>query len=650
MKAIVSTILFCLVVISVFSRPLYVVEGNTVTIDVELIGGKARIIRVDMLTPSAVKVVSSNKETLSERPGYIVREGLDPVRFKVNYKDNIVEITTSNLIVDVEENGLVRIFNRASNRLVVGSDKMYQASALDPGKFDIKQRLFLSGNEQLFGWGQSETDRLSNLRGQHLEIVQNEVATASPIFYSDKGYAVIWDHYSKSGFTDTKGYLELSAVATDEIEYLCIYGPEWDKIIAELRTVTGKAPMLPRRAFGFLTAPADSGADVGQYHLYGMPADQYPAGSFDQLKKEHEALLQADFRNINASALPILKSTLPQLYTSESRACLPTRSALPGVQQYGVFTYTGAVKGCWNTLKSQITSGINFTLAGQPYWSTNIGGNTSEQCSSEPYAELMTRWYQFAAFNPVFQLMETGKEPWKIAQPGDPYFQAIADAIRLRYRLLPYIYSVAHQVYAANGSMVRPLYCEFPDDPKTLKIDQQFMFGPSIMVCPVTAPGVASLQVYFPGQAFDWVDFRTGKRYPAGSESKIDVSIASVPVFVKSGSVIPLAPVNNCANDSLSQPLELRVYPGPKNEFVYYEDQNDGQGYTLAQVARIGLFFSEKEKALEIGSTEGTYPGLPVERMFKVVLVDDEKGLGLSTCDNCQTVTYKGKRIKVKLE
>ncbi len=657
MKRLIFSLVLIHIAFLLYSRPIFTVGKNKVTVEIELIGRKASAIYVEVLTSSAVRISSVNNEGVIPPSSLIVKDELPAVKFKADYKDKNVEITTSDIIVEIEENGLVRVFSRASSRLVIESDKMFTESDQQAGAFAVKQRLFLNSNEQLFGLGQSNNNRKFNIRGSRVDIIQDQVATATPIFYSDKGYAVIWDHYSASSFIDTKGYLELNAALADGIQFICIHGPGWDKIISELRAISGTAPMLPRWAYGFWHSPTSIEANNSQetitdkYRQMHVPVESFSSESYEGYDQEKMlAKSIEDQRYVNALALQFYKEKAGLIEQSEKRICVPTRSAFPGIHQFGTFSFAGAIPGCWSSLQNQVIAGQNITLAGQPYWSTNIGGINEDNCNKEPYIELLTRWYQFAAFNPIFQVSEKGREPWTISKPGEVYFEAIVDAIKLRYRLLPYIYSVASEVYTKNSSLVRPLYAEFPSDPMTLKKENQFMFGPSIMVCPVFEAGIQNMKIYLPEKETEWFDFWTGKKYTGGQEIVVDVQISHLPLFVKAGSIIPLGEADQSATENLGQTLELRIYPGPKCEFQYYEDQFDGQGYRNNLSVIFPMIYSGKDQVLSIESYKGSFQEFSASKKFQAVWVEENNGIGLGQAEKFQVIDYKGKRTKTKLE
>lgn len=653
-------ILFMILTISAWSRPLFKVEGSSVTVDIEGVGKKARIVKIDFLTESSVKITTCNNATLSDKQSLIFKTNLRPVKIKADYKDSNVEIGSDKVIVNVEENGLVRIFNRESGgRMIVESDKMFNSSTIEQGAYSYKQRLFLGREERLFGLGQvADSKSCFNLRGQKIEVVQNDEAIASPVFYSDRGYAVIWDNYSASSFSDTKGFLEISSSVADEIQYVFIYGPEWSNIVSEIRTMTGKVLMLPRWAYGLWHLPSSLGtttqdAIVAKYHQAELPSDKYDDANYDLFKKEL-ALEQSEQKARYSNALPLfeMQSDFEKFDTLPARVCLPSKSAMPGMQKYGTFVYTGNVKGCWNSLKNQITSGMNISLSGNPYWSTNIGGVASS-CENTPYPELLTRWYQFAAFNPIFQISETGREIWDIAKPGDKYYEAMANAIKLRYRLLPYIYSSAYNVYKNNESLVYPLMFNALDDPKIYEYGQQFMFGNALMVCPVTEAGVTEKKVYLPKNKDNngWVDFWTGKHYDGGSEITTNVTIDNIPLFVKDGSIIPMTGPFLSTEDSLGAPVEIRIYPGKgRKTFIYYDDDHKTKGYKEDFTAKIIVAYNSKDNTIELSGVEGFSQSIATPKIFNVVVVTEEKGTGLEKCSEPVVLEYKGKRIKAKVE
>jgi alpha-glucosidase (family GH31 glycosyl hydrolase) len=657
MKAFIWIILLCFITVNLSARSIYKVENNSVIIDVEGMGKKSELLKIEFWTTSTVKVVTGMKnDGFSSQPSLISNDSILPVKFKVAYSGTNVEIVTKDLVINVEENGLIRFFNRDGSKLLLESERAFTPSTLENGAFAIKQRFFLNMNEHIFGFGQREGDMLLGLRNAKFEMKQTLSEIASPIFYSEKGYAIIWDNYSPTTFSDTKGGLEINSQVADEVQYFLIYGPEWDKITSEIRTLTGQAPMLPRWAYGFWFSPDATGdenamnATLEKCHSLGIPVDKYADPNYGLLHQEEKVLKDSIApRFANAKIPQAMEPIYKQLKDSAtSRLCFPSHCGFPGIQKYGTYTYAGDISGCWETLKNQPRAGINMGFAGQPYWSTNIGGVATQGCTNTPADELLVRWYQFAAFNPIFQVAQPGKEPWTVGSAGDPKFEAIKKAIILRYELLPYIYSLANKVETENSSiMCSMLYDEYKDE-KLHTANLEYLFGNSLLIRPIGTPGISSIKVTIPAKN-NWYDFWTGEKLTAGQEIEAKVTLNHLPVYVREGSILPIAQVFSTSTDSLNAPMEIRVYPGANGEFTLYEDENNGLGYKNGNFSKIRFSYTEKDKTLEIDAIEGIYPGMPTERQFNVVLVTPETGIGTSYASQPKKVEYKGKKIKVKL-
>ncbi len=285
---------------------------------------------------------------------------------------------------------------------------------------------------------------------------------------------------------------------------------------------------------------------------------------------------------------------------------------------------------------------MNLPLSGQPYWATFIGG-ANESCSD---FELLTRWYQFAAFTPIFLQPKPDRDMFNASEPK--HINAISEAIKLRYRMLPYIYSTAAEVSYSNKTITRSLMFDYSADAKVHNLEQQYMFGDAFMVCPVTEPNASQITVYFP-QGNQWYDYYSGKVYEGGTSQKINVAIDRIPLFVKGGSIIPLSPVGMNATDSLQAAIEVRVYPGQNGNFNLYEDNNDGPGYQNGQSSKIPFVYTEKDKSISIGSTEGSFNGMLPERTFKLVMVTDSTGTDANAGKGLNEIVYKGKKLKIKL-
>jgi len=302
--------------------------------------------------------------------------------------------------------------------------------------------------------------------------------------------------------------------------------------------------------------------------------------------------------------------------TPAKRPFILTRSAYSGQQRNAAITWSGDTMGTWDVLRAQIPAALNFTLSGIPYWSADIGGFFGGNPANPGYAELYTRWYQFGAFNPMFRVHGTGdpKEIWRF----DPATQKILrDTTRLRYRLLPYIYSASWDVTSRNGTMMRALAMDFRADAQAVATADQYMFGKVLMVAPVTTPNTDVRTVYLPANN-DWFDFWTGQRYAGGKVVAVKADIATIPLFARAGSILPLGPVVQYADEKSDQPVELRVFPGQNGSFELYDDAGDGQGYIKGEQATRRFTWDQARERLVIAPWQGNFPGMRREQGFLV--------------------------------
>lgn len=279
--------------------------------------------------------------------------------------------------------------------------------------------------------------------------------------------------------------------------------------------------------------------------------------------------------------------------TEEKRVVNLTRNGYMGSQKYGTILWSGDISASWDTLKKQIAAGLSLCAAGLPYWTLDIGAffvkkgeqwfwdGEYDQTTDDPaYRELYVRWFQYGAFLPVFRSHGTDcrREPWNFGKKGEPFYDALLEANHQRYRLLPYIYSIAADVWRSNGTMMRMLLFDFPKDKRAVDCMDEYMFGPSLLVCPVTEPGAVYKTVYLP-DGTSWYDFWTDRWYAGGQEIAIDIDINHIPVFVRAGSVIPVTSFAHSTKEQEGNDVELRVYTGKDVSFTLYEDASDGYGY-----------------------------------------------------------------------
>jgi alpha-D-xyloside xylohydrolase len=350
--------------------------------------------------------------------------------------------------------------------------------------------------------------------------------------------------------------------------------------------------------------------------------------------------------------------------TSDKRVFILTRSAFAGQQRYGANTWSGDVVASWDALRNQISAGLNFSLCGIPYWNSDIGGfflwNFKKKLDDANYCELYARWIQFGAFCPMMRShgADAPREIYQFGKKGDKIYDAIEKFINLRYRLLPYIYATSWDVTANQSTMMRALVMDFSKDKQALDINDQYMFGKSLLVCPVTTPmyskdtkedfsTIKTRQLYLPKGA-DWFDFWTGEKNIGGQTIVKETPIDIIPLYVKAGSILPIGPKVQYATEKKWDNLEIRVYPGADGEFTLYEDENDNYNYEKGSYSTIEFKWNESTNSLNIGKRQGDFPGISKTRTFKVVIVSPNHGAGVEVTDKIEKVVkYNGTEEKV---
>jgi alpha-D-xyloside xylohydrolase len=398
----------------------------------------------------------------------------------------------------------------------------------------------------------------------------------------------------------------------------------------------------------------------------------------DSSEPDHMAFKPADFdiktylgsfRKVR-NAFPLM--TVGGIYdhqravSSDKRVFILTRSAFAGQQRYGANTWSGDVTASWDALKNQISAGLNFSLSNIPYWNSDIGGfflsRFRKKLGDAGYRELYARWIQFGTFCPMMRSHGTDapREIYQFGKKGDRVYDVIEKYINLRYRLLPYIYTVSWDVTANQSTMMRALVMDFPGDRNALDINDQYMFGKSILVCPVTTPmysketdedfsTIKSRELYLPSGT-DWIDFWTGEKLKGGQKVKKEVPLDIMPLYIKSGSIIPFGPEVQYATEKKWDNLELRIYEGANGSLTLYEDENDNYNYEKGVFSTITLKWDNTNRILTIGNRTGTFPDMLNERNFRIVVVSVNKGTGSGLSVKYDAiVNYKGEKMSVKL-
>lgn len=368
--------------------------------------------------------------------------------------------------------------------------------------------------------------------------------------------------------------------------------------------------------------------------------------------------------------------------SSDKRVFILTRSVFAGQQRYGSNVWTGDVSSTWESLRNQIPAGLNLSLCGIPHWNSDIGGffaghynktwNDGSGAKNPLFQELYVRWMQFGAFTPMMRSHGTDipREIYQFGKKGEPIYDAIEKTIKLRYSLLPYIYSTSWDVSNNQSSFMRALVMDFPKDRKVLDINNQYMFGKSILVAPIVTAQYTpekiiktneedgwnrtnekdkdktllidfskkmTSNVYLPAGT-TWYDFWTNEKYNGGQEIATETAIDRIPLYIKAGSIIPIGPSVQYAEEKRWDELELKVYPGANATFILYEDEFDNYNYEKGEYTEIPLIWNNSSRKLTIGERKGAYKGMLSDRKFKITLQDGSSKI----------IDYNGNELEVK--
>lgn len=324
----------------------------------------------------------------------------------------------------------------------------------------------------------------------------------------------------------------------------------------------------------------------------------------------------------------------------EQRPMILTRCGYTGIQRYGTALWSGDVGNDWETLRRQLTAGMGLQTAGVPWWTYDAGGffRPNNQYTNQEYIERMLRWIETSVFLPLMRvhgyMSET--EPWKYGKEAQ---DIIASCLSERYRLQSYIYSGAAAVSFEGSTLMRPFIFDFPKDQTALQQKYEYMFGPSLLVSPVTEPDVTSWKTYLPVHSQGWYDYYTGKKMEGGKTVTTAVDKSRIPVFVKGGSILPLAVDPLIAAKTLHTPLEIRIYPGSDAVFTLYEDDGHTNAYEQGKCSRITFRWNDSQQQLTIDERQGQFDSMPRSRSFVVQVVNGKN----------QTVKYEGNKTVIAL-
>ena len=292
---------------------------------------------------------------------------------------------------------------------------------------------------------------------------------------------------------------------------------------------------------------------------------------------------------------------------------------------------------------------MNFELSGIPYWTTDIGGFVFGGSPSDPaYRELFVRWFQYGTFNPVLRVHGTRNNPdenelWSY---GPDAQKILVSFDRLRYRMLPYIYSLAWKTTSESYTPMRPLVMDWRTDARAENTGDEFMFGPAFLVGPVTEPAATARSLYLPDAK--WYDFWNGNTASGGRSIEAAAPIDRLPLYIRAGSILPLGPDEEWSTEKPADPIELRVYRGADGDFTLYEDENDNYNYEKGMYATIPFHWDDGKQILTVGERKGTFPGMLQSRTFRVVFVGENHGVGIDPASEAdKVVQYSGKLISV---
>ena len=338
---------------------------------------------------------------------------------------------------------------------------------------------------------------------------------------------------------------------------------------------------------------------------------------------------------VNKTVYEGLRKDRPQ-----QRPMILTRCGFPGIQRYGSALWSGDVGNEWEAFRRQIIAGLGMQAAGIPWWTYDAGGffRPRDQYNDPQYIERMLRWIETSVYLPLMRVhgYMSNTEPWNYGKEAQ---NIITQCLYERYRIQPYVYSNAAAVTYEGSTMMRPLVFDFPDDPTALHQECDYMFGKSLLISPVTKPGVTSWQTYLPKEENGWYDYHTGERSQGGQTVTTRIDKTRIPVFVRGGSILPLAVEPLLSSMTQHGPMEIRVYPGADAVFTLYEDDGWSNDYEKGACSRITFTWDENSKVLTIGKRQGEFVGMPKARQFQVRLVNG----------GMKQLIYSGDEIKVDL-
>ena len=782
-------------------------------------------VTIEFYSPEIVRVYKTPAGSSCTKESLVIVKS--PEKTPVTFDESGKELTLSSESVRVKvnsETGAISFFDKEGKQLLKDKDYGTQFTPFDDAgtpSYNVRQAFLLDKDEVIYGLGQQQTGKV-NQRNQKLLLRNQNMSICIPFVHSAKGYALYWDNYSPTTFIDNPQEMSFDSEVGDCADYYFIYGGNADGVIANVRHLTGQAPLYPLWTLGFwqcrerykspdelcevvdkyreLQVPLDGIIQDWQYwgcntnwnsmkfqnpryinkmgdpeYMKYLPNDEdknarlatprikSPKEMIDYVHSRNahimisvwasfgpqtemyqkmdslKALLHFDTWPPNAGVKPYdpfnpvarnlyweemkknifdlgmdawwLDSTEPDhlnikdqdfntptalgsfrrvhnafplmsnkgVYEHQRAACsdkrvfLLTRSSFLGQQRYASHSWSGDVVSTWESMRKQITAGMNYSLCGIPYWNTDLGGffawMYNNDVNNPAYHELHTRWYQWGVFQPIMRSHNSSPvavEIYQFGKKGDWAYDALEKYTHLRYRLLPYLYSMSWEVTDKAGSMIRPLMMDFPEDRKVLDMDSEYMFGHNFLVRPVTdslytwqdkdrnghlkdMTQTGKADVYLP-QGARWIDFWNGQTWEGGQTIQREVPIDIMPVYVRAGSILPWGPAVQYSTEKKWDNLTIRIYPGDDAEFTLYEDEFDNYNYEKGAYSTISMKWNDKERTFTLGNREGNYKGMLKNRKFNLIIVEPGKGCGdkdATVFD--KSVAYKGKEVMIQL-
>jgi alpha-D-xyloside xylohydrolase len=760
--------------------PLNPVKGVEPRHDGAVLVLEKGFLRFQVCADSIVHVVYSLERTVPERQDFlVVKKAWPKSEFTLKTDDpKVVSLGTSLLRIEVTRaDSSIIFYDSVGHKLTQENTRSLTPAEVNGEKTYHSERFtnMWDSQEAFYGLGQHQAGVL-NYRGESVDIGQDNTNISIPFLLSSNGYGIFWNNGSRSRFNNRFVHaLYISSEVADSVDYYFFYGPDFDKIIADYRELTGQAPLFGKWAYGYWQCKNKYSTQeelLGVAHKYRdlhIPLDNIvqdwfwwvtmgdpvfdskrypdPAGMLTDLHKNNVHLMvsvwpyfrphadnsdvpdpvyqdmekrgffvektvspsfhpvgQALYDAFNpdarkyywklmndslfkigvdawwldttepetegletnllvthrvaigsgaryANEYPLLTTTAvyegQRAASDQKRVFILSRSGFAGIQRNSVSVWSGDVNPNWETFRRQIPAGMNFSVSGVPYWTTDIGGFVVASPDDPAYRELYIRWFQFGAFCPIFRAHGTRTTNQNEIWSYGPDAQRILTSYdQLRYRLMPYIYSLAWKTTSEGYTVMRPLVMDFRTATRAQNVTDQFLFGPSILVNPVTEPGATSRHVYLPDAT--WYNFWTGEVSRGPRSIDAPAPLERLPLFIRAGSILPLGPDIEYAAEKPADPLEIRVYRGANGSFTLYEDENDNYNYERGAHATIPFVWDDAARTLTIGDRAGTFPGMLETRTLRIVFVGGNHGVGGGLTETPdKVVSYSGKKITI---